>query len=88
MLAILKNLMIEQWNFETSYGRYWQACAPTYCTYFDAVYKNSFVGVVITLVSMMGGLIAALRLITPRLVNIAYRLSRRNTREQHQGSLR
>ncbi|CAF0942304.1 unnamed protein product [Adineta steineri] len=61
--------MVDQWNFVYSYDLYWKACAPAYCTYSDSVHTNNFVGILIIMISMIGGLMAALRLIIPPVVN-------------------
>ncbi len=89
--TIVKNLMIEQWNASFSYNRFYESCAPSNCTYSERIRTNTVVGVIITLVSMVGGLIAALRLITPQLVKLVYRLLamiKKRQQEQQQQSNR
>ncbi|CAF4048764.1 unnamed protein product [Adineta steineri] len=66
--TIVKNIMVEQWNPSTSYNNFYESCAPNYCTYSQTIPTNSVVGVIIKLVSMIGGLIVSLHLITPILV--------------------
>jgi len=86
VLTIVKELMIEQWNPLPTYDLYWQACAPTYCTYRQTVHTKTFVEIVVTIVSMLGGLIVILRMITPRIVNFLFYLFRPRVRRQQQGN--
>ncbi|CAF1176295.1 unnamed protein product [Adineta steineri] len=81
--TIVKNIMVEEWNPSTSYNNFYESCAPNYCTYSQTIPTNSVVGVIIKLVSMIGGLIVSLHLITPLLVKfIIYLLSMINKRQQ------
>ncbi|CAF0940368.1 unnamed protein product [Adineta steineri] len=74
--AILKELMIEQWNSSFSFDRYYETCVPIKCTYSQVTRTNSFIGTVLLLMSSIGGLSAALRLITPLLIKIIVRMTR------------
>ena len=78
--------MIEQWNPVSSYDLYWQACAPIYCTYSQIVRAKTFLEMVVTMVSMTGGLIVVLRMITPHLVNIIINLFQPTVNRQEQGN--
>ncbi|CAF4216206.1 unnamed protein product, partial [Adineta steineri] len=81
--TIVKNIMVEQWNPSTSYNNFYESCAPNYCTYSQTVPTNSVAGVIIKLVSMIGGLIVSLHLITPLLIKfIIYLFSMINKRQQ------
>ncbi|CAF1054872.1 unnamed protein product [Adineta steineri] len=67
---IVNGLMIEQWNpsdQSVMYERYFNACRPSECTYTQQT-KNSIIYIVTTLIGLLGGLITALKLIVPRLV--------------------
>ena len=68
ILKIIQNVMIEQWTVSFSYEKFYQTCAPTYCTYTQFVRTNSIVKLWIIFISMIGGLVVSLRLITPQLV--------------------
>jgi hypothetical protein len=82
---IIKNMMIERWNPFTLYNNFYQSCAPSYCIYSQTVRTKSIIGVIITLVSMIGGLIVSLRLITPQFVKFIIRLfSMISSRQQQQ----
>jgi len=81
---IVKNIMIEQWNPSISYNDFYESCAPTYCTYSKRVPAKTFFGVIVMLVSMIGGLTMSLRLITPQLVKICFRLWKLFFRRQQQ----
>jgi len=84
MEVILKEIMIEQWNPSSSYDRFYESCAPSYCTYSYKAHTRTIVQVMVTLMSMMGGLIITLRLITPQLVGCIFRLLRLLVRTQQQ----
>ncbi|CAF1313680.1 unnamed protein product [Adineta ricciae] len=71
---IIKNLMIENWNATLFYTHFYQSCAPNYCTYLEKRRVKTFIEVLITFVSMIGGLTASLHLITPYLLNIILNL--------------
>ncbi|CAF4152874.1 unnamed protein product [Adineta steineri] len=67
---IVNGLMIEQWNpsdQSVMYERYFNACRPSECTYTQQT-KNSIIYIVTTLIGLLGGLITALKLGVPRLV--------------------
>ena len=83
--VIVKEMMVEQWNSSYSFKHYYEVCAPSYCTYSDMTRTNSFIGVLIKLISTVAGLIAALRLITPQLVKMVLSLFKSRTRIQVQG---
>ena len=72
--VILKRMMIEDWKPNSSFDRYFQACAPTQCTYSDTRHTKNSVGILITLISTISGLTAALRLTAPLLVQLAFYL--------------
>ena len=71
---IVKNVMIEQWNVSFSYEDFYKTCAPNSCTYNELVYSQSAIDIIVSLISMIGGLIVLLRLITPHIVKFFYRL--------------
>ena len=72
--AIVKQLMIEQWNPISSYVDFYASCAPLYCSYPQTSRKASFFDVIIRLVSMIGGIVVSLCFLTPHLVNFALKL--------------
>ena len=61
---IIKELMIEQWNPSYSYKQFYESCAPIYCSYSQNVRKQTFLGVMTTLLSIIGGIIVSLRFLT------------------------
>ena len=87
ILTIVEEMMLEQWNLSYSYNRFYQSCAPTYCTYSKRIRQNT-VKLMIELMSMIGGLIASLQLITPILIKFIFRLKTKicSKQEQQQGS--
>ncbi|UJR07167.1 hypothetical protein I4U23_011455, partial [Adineta vaga] len=90
MSIILKEMMLEQWNVSSSYQNFYELCAPTYCSYSQRVRKQTFLGVVITLVSMIGGIVVSLRLVTPYVVKFILSLltmSKRKPKRREQVEL-
>ncbi|UJR06811.1 hypothetical protein I4U23_011098 [Adineta vaga] len=79
---ILKEMMIEQWNSLFLFNNYYDACSPSYCTYSDTKYGKSFIEIIIALISMIGGLIVVLRLITPLLIKLIFRLLQPRVKNQ------
>ncbi|CAF1046530.1 unnamed protein product [Adineta ricciae] len=69
LASIVKELMVEQWNVSFAFDRYYQTCAPTYCTYTAIARAKDSIGVLLTLISMIGGLSIALKLLTPLCIN-------------------
>ncbi|CAF4018097.1 unnamed protein product [Rotaria sp. Silwood2] len=65
---IVKNIMIEQWNPSYSYSRFYESCAPSYCTHSQRTHTKTIIGMMITMLSMIGGLTVSLHLITPYLI--------------------
>ncbi|CAF4121162.1 unnamed protein product, partial [Adineta steineri] len=55
--SIVKEMMIEQWNTLLSFSDYYEACAPSYCTYTQIKQATSFTELLVTLVSTIGGLV-------------------------------
>ncbi len=83
--VIVKAMMIEEWNQTFSFESYYEACKPNYCTYSYEAYTQSFIEVIIKVVSMLGGLIAALRFITKQLVELVFGLFKPKVQRQEQG---
>jgi hypothetical protein len=87
---IVKEIMIEKWNPSYSYNRFYELCSPSYCTYSQRIRAKSIFGVILTLVSVIGGLTVALRLITPTLVKLILNfltiiIRRRQQQQQQSG---
>jgi hypothetical protein len=55
MQDILQQLMIEQWNNETSYDDYFNVCKPKNCTA-TYVSRGNIVYIITTITSLIGGL--------------------------------
>ncbi|UJR07206.1 hypothetical protein I4U23_011494 [Adineta vaga] len=69
---IVKELMIEKWNPVLSYKQFYKSCSPIYCSYSETVRKQNTLGVMIILISMIGGIIVSLRILTPRLIKFIF----------------
>ncbi len=88
---ILQNMMIERWNISTSYNSFYESCAPSYCTYSQTIHTKTVIGVIVTLISMIGGLVVSLRLITPQFMKFSIYLwtiisKRQRQQQQQQGN--
>ncbi|CAF1199869.1 unnamed protein product [Adineta ricciae] len=81
---IVKEIMVEEWNSSFSFGSYYNVCAPSYCTYTDKIHTYSLTGIIIKLVSMIGGLTVVLRLLTPALVKFVIHLIKPKVKRQVQ----
>ncbi|CAF1210515.1 unnamed protein product [Adineta steineri] len=64
---ILDNLMIEKWNENISYEKYYEVCAPEQCTY-TYTSRNNPVQTITTLIGLFGGLSVALKIIVSMIV--------------------
>ncbi|CAF1434225.1 unnamed protein product [Adineta steineri] len=71
---ILKKLMIEQWNPISTYEKFYKLCAPIYCTYSQKIRKETILTLTIKMISMIAGLTVSLKLTTPLLVKIIFKL--------------
>ena len=84
--VIVREMMIEQWNPSSSFDRYFEVCAPSYCTYSDTAHTYSLISIIIKLMSIIGGLTFTLRLITPVLVKIVIGLLEPKVKRQPRGN--
>ncbi|CAF4306795.1 unnamed protein product, partial [Adineta steineri] len=57
---IIKNMAIERWNPSYPYDQFYKSCAPSFCTYSKRVHIKTIAEVIITMISMIGGLIFSL----------------------------
>jgi len=88
--TIVTNLLVEEWNPSYSYNDFYQLCAPNYCSYQEKIHSNDSIGIVVILISMIGGLIISLRFIISHSVKLIIKLisivTRKQKQEQHQKS--
>jgi hypothetical protein len=82
--TIVKEMMIEKWNPSSSYNRYYESCAPSYCTYSNTIPAKTNFEIIVSLISIIGGLSSPLSLITPYLVKFVYRLLKSMCKRQQQ----
>ncbi|UJR19904.1 hypothetical protein I4U23_023036 [Adineta vaga] len=80
--TIVKNMMIEQWNPSLLYDKYYNSCAPSHCTYSERVRSKTRIGVLITLLSMIGGLTVSLHFLTPYLGKFIFHVRGLCTKKQ------
>ncbi|CAF1564075.1 unnamed protein product [Adineta ricciae] len=70
------NLFIDEWLININYSKYFHKCSPSICTY--KIWNQTDSSSAITLlISLYGGLILILRLITPYLIKISFHLKDR-----------
>ena len=81
---IINSIMIEQWNPLYSYETFYQLCSPNYCLYSEKIRSNNAIGLAVILMSMIGGVIVSLRLITPYLSTFLIQLISIRIRRQQQ----
>ncbi|CAF1116554.1 unnamed protein product [Adineta ricciae] len=85
--VITKEMMIEQWNYTASFDQYYETCAPNYCTYSYTARTYNYIGVIAKIISTIGGLVIALRLITPQLVTFLYRIFEPKIKASHENQM-
>ncbi|CAF4149829.1 unnamed protein product, partial [Adineta steineri] len=68
--TIVKALLVEEWNQVFSFDQYYKQCAPSKCTYSQKVRTTDFLGIIIFVISIIGGLIAGVRLIASLLIKM------------------
>lgn len=81
---IAREIMLDRWNPSYSHARFYELCAPSYCSYSERVRSRTIFGAIIVLISMIGGLTMSLRLITPYLVKFIYSLFNKMKKQQQQ----
>ena len=73
---LVDELLVDQWGVDMSFNDYYVECAPNICTY-SYNERNDFFIIVTTMISLIGGLNAALRIVVPWIIQILTRLIRR-----------
>ena len=73
--TLADNLMVEEWSTEMNYSLYFAACHPSSCVY-TYTERFSILYIVTTLIGLLGGLIAILRLLCPQLTKVFDRIRR------------
>ena len=67
--TIIDALMVNQWKWNINHTNYYDQCRPKECTY-TIVARNSWINIVTTMFGLIGGLVTALKIIVPRLVQL------------------
>ena len=80
--ALMEELMLEQWAINTSYEKFFHKCAPLSCSY-TVENRFSWLFVIVTILSMYGGLNQGLRLGLPTLVRLGLLVVRRIRMKLH-----
>jgi hypothetical protein len=71
--TILKEQMVERWESEKNFSRYFSSCSPIECTY-TFVRRNDLLFVLTALIGFFGGLMVVFRIAAPILVQFTHRL--------------
>lgn len=67
---ILTSLFVERWNWTSTFHGYYNSCQPSECTYTTAS-KNDAIFIITSVIALFGGLITAIKLITPIIISYA-----------------
>ena len=70
---IVNELFIEEWHSQLSYDNYYQQCKPSQCSY-KVDEKRHIIMVVTRLLGLYGGLRVSLRLVSPRIMSLFFRI--------------
>jgi hypothetical protein len=78
---IISNLMIEQWNNQTTYQGYFNECQPDECsaTY---VRRGNVLHIITSMTGLIGGLTKVYKFAVPLMVTIVFSLTIRFKRNQ------
>ena len=79
--TMVREMMVERWNVSVAYDRFYESCAPSYCSYTTAI-RTRPIEVATELVSLVGGLVLLLRMIVPRLAAYVLRLMANTDKKQ------
>ena len=82
LATIFNELMVDKWNISISYSLYYHSCAPASCTFSQIEHAKSVGGIVMGLISVIGGLSTVLRLIAQQIMNVVHYLFKSNRRGQ------
>ena len=75
--VIIDAMMVDEWKWSIHHDQYYAVCHPIQCTY-TIGNRNNLIGIITTLIGLIGGLITTLKLIVPRLVQfVRWRLKSR-----------
>ena len=77
---LIDYLMVEKWNFSSSFDDYYQQCHPKECSYTYET-RNDAINIVTTLLSLIGGMSTVLTVLVPLCVKQARFLIRRYRRK-------
>lgn len=67
------NLFIESWSTHINYSKYFEKCAPAYCTY-TTTDQTSLSYAVTLFISLYGGLIIIFRFLVPFLIKVLLKI--------------
>ncbi|CAF0770891.1 unnamed protein product [Adineta steineri] len=69
LLEIVSNLMVEEWNNQTSYDNYFNICQPSVCT---ATYisRGNIIYIITTTIGLIGGLTTVYKFVVPIFIKI------------------
>jgi hypothetical protein len=71
--SILSQLMIEQWNNNINYEKYYNECSPSFCSY-SYIEHNPILQVLTLLLGLYGGLTIIMNLVALLLVALCHKI--------------
>ncbi|CAF1263724.1 unnamed protein product, partial [Adineta steineri] len=82
---LLSNLMVERWNPNVSYEKYYAACSPEYCSYYyNTIADNSEINtyyIVVLMFFLVGGPLSVLKLLISALTKMIVFYVRKSPRQ-------
>ena len=80
---IVDELLVDAWNWTITYDHYFDQCQPKECSYI-VTQRNDVITIITTVISLTGGLMTALKLIMPIIINaVFYSFGRRKKQLIH-----
>ncbi len=70
--TIFNEMMIEEWNYSYSFEKFYSKCKPSYCS-FTYEKEINIVYIITIIISLIGGINAILRLISPLIIKIVFK---------------
>ncbi|CAF1155959.1 unnamed protein product [Adineta ricciae] len=78
---LLDELMVEQWIMLPEFANYFNECRPEKCTYIEKT-RHAPIYIITTVISLVGGLVTALKLIVPFVVKLVRRRKTQTSTER------
>ncbi|CAF0789444.1 unnamed protein product [Adineta steineri] len=70
--TIFNEIMIEKWNFDYSFSKFYHKCKPSYCS-FTYEKETNIIYIITIIISLIGGINIILKLISPFIIKIIWK---------------